>query len=64
MAITIDFSKEFSDLICTDIPLTQCESYPNTLQLLAKYRKTFVHTPNGFANLFCEEYSSHDSYWE
>lgn len=56
MAITIDFSKEFADLICTNIPKTQMESYPNGLQIPEKYRKKFIHPENGFVKLFCEEY--------
>lgn len=55
MAITINFAQDFSDLICEDIPLTQCESYPSNAQIPEKYRKSFVHTPNGFVKLFCEE---------
>lgn len=55
MAITVNFAQEFSDLICEDIPLTRCESYPSNLQVPEKYHKEFIHTPNGFAKLFCEE---------
>ena len=54
MAITVNFVQEFSDLICEDIPLIQCKSPPESLQIPEKYRKNFVHTPNGFAKLFCE----------
>ena len=61
MAITIDFSKEFADLICTDIPKTQMESYPNGPQIPEKYRKKFIHPENGFVKLFCEEYDKSDS---
>lgn len=61
MAITIDFSKEFADLICTDIPKTQMESYPNGPQIPEKYRKKFIHPENGFVKLLCEEYDKSDS---
>ena len=54
MAITINFAQEFSDLVCEDIPLIQCKSPPESLQIPEKYRKNFVHTPNGFVKLFCE----------
>ena len=56
MAITIDFSKEFADLIFEDIPKTQLQSYPNQLQIPEKYSKQFVHPENGFVKLFCEDY--------
>ena len=38
MAITIDFAKEFANLICTDIPKKQMESYPNRPQIPEKHR--------------------------
>ena len=56
MAITIDFAKEFADLICTDIPKTQTEPFPNNNPVPEKYRKKFIHPENGFVKLFCEEY--------
>ena len=56
MAITVEFSEEFADLICTDIPETQIESYPNGPRIPKKYSKEFIHSENGFAKLFCEEY--------
>ena len=55
MAITIDFSKEFKDLICADIPEVQASSYPG-MDIPEKYRKQFLHTEHGFAKMFCEEY--------
>ena len=55
MAITMNFAQEFSDLICEDVSLIQCETPPESLQIPEKYRKNFVHTPNGFVKLFCEE---------
>lgn len=55
LAITIDFSKEFADLICIDIPKVQTSSYPR-MELSEKYRKQFIHPENGFVKLFCEEY--------
>ena len=56
MSITIDFSKEFADLICSDIPKSQTSSYPNGTDIPEKYRRKFIHTENGFVKLFCEEY--------
>lgn len=56
VAITIDFPKEFADLICTDIPKMQIEEYPNGPQIPKKYRKKFIHPENGFVKQFCEEY--------
>ena len=61
MAITIDFSKEFADLICTDIPKLQLGSYPYSTPIPEKYRKKFIHPENGFVKLFCEEYDKSDS---
>ena len=61
MAITIDFSKEFADLICTDIHRTQIEAYPYSPTIPEKYRKRFIHPENGFVRLFCEEYDKSDS---
>ena len=61
MAITIDFSKEFADLICTDIPTTQAGEYPNNSPVPEKYRKNFIHPENGFVKQFCEEYDKSDS---
>ena len=54
MVITINFAQEFSDLICEEIPLIQSGAPPVSLQIPEKYRKNFVHTPNGFVKLFCE----------
>ena len=56
MAITVDFSKEFADLICTDIPKTRIEAHPDNPEIPEKYRKKFIHSENGFAKMFCEEY--------
>ena len=58
MAITIDFAKEFADLIREDIPKTQLQSYPNQPQIPEKYRKQFIHPENGFVKMFCEDYDN------
>ena len=58
MAITIDFTKEFADLIHEDIPKIQLQSYPNQLQIPEKYRKQFIHPENGFVKMFCEDYDN------
>lgn len=56
MAITIDFSKKYSHLICSAIPKMRLQSYPYAPQIPEKYRKKFIHPENGFVKLFCEEY--------
>ena len=65
MPITINFCEEFSDLICEDIPKYQLTSVEDRGGYLAgetitiipeEYRKPFIHTLNGFAAQFCEEY--------
>ena len=61
MAITIDFSKKYANLVCREIPKNQMESYPNGPQIPEKYRKQFIHPENGFVKLFCEEYDESDS---
>lgn len=58
MAITIDFAKEFANLICTDIPKLQLRSCPYSTPIPEKYRKKFIHPENGFVKLFCEEYDN------
>lgn len=37
MAITIDFSKKYADLICPDIPKVQLSSYPG-MDIPEKYK--------------------------
>lgn len=61
MAITIDFSKKYSHLICHDIPKFRLRSYPDSTQIPEEYRKQFIHPENGFVKLFCEEYDKSDS---
>lgn len=56
MAITVDFSKEYANLICTDIPKRQVLPYPYNTVIPEKYQKKFIHPENGFVKLFCEEY--------
>lgn len=65
MAIKINFCEEYRDLICEEIPkyqLTSIEdrggylSGENKTTIPDKYRKKFIHTPNGFVLQYCEEY--------
>lgn len=65
MALTIDFSKKYSNLICEDLPKKQLTSVEdrggyligdNKPTIPEKYRKNFVHPREGFVTLFCEEY--------
>jgi len=59
MAITIDFSKKYAHLICSDIPKIQLGSYPYySTPIPEKYRKKFIHPENGFVKLFCEDYDN------
>ena len=56
MANTIDFSKEYSHLaIGSDMSKAQLQAYPHSTQIPKNYRKKFIHTKNGFVNLFCKE---------
>jgi len=61
MAITIDFSKKYSHLICHDIPKKRLGPYPNASTIPEKYRKKLIHPENGFVKLFCEDYDESDS---
>ena len=61
MAITIDFSKKYANLICPDIPKIQLGSYPCTTPIPEEYRKKFIHTESSFVKLFCEEYDKSDN---
>lgn len=65
MAITINFSEKYGNLICKDLPKKQLKSVEdrggyltedNKSTIPEKYRKVFVHPPEGFVKLFCEEY--------
>lgn len=65
MALTINFSEKYSNLICEDLPKKQLESIEdrggyltsdNKPTIPEKYRKVFVHPREGFVKLFCEEY--------
>ncbi len=65
MAINTNFREEYSDLIFGDVPryeLTSVEdrggylSGGNTPVIPRRYQKKFIHTPNGFAANYCEEY--------
>jgi hypothetical protein len=51
--ITINFAEKYAHLICKDIPPLQLKSYPYRIQLPKEYRKTFIHTEEGFAYKFC-----------
>ena len=54
MANTIDFAKEYGHLmVSTDMPKTPLQAYPHSTKIPKKYRKKFIHTKNGFVNLFC-----------
>lgn len=56
MANTIDFAKEYGHLMVnTGMPKAQLQAYPNSTRIPRKYRKKFIHTKNGFVNLFCKE---------
>lgn len=65
MALTIDFSKKYSTLICRDLPKNQLTSVEdrggyltgdNKPTIPEKYQKKFVHPPEGFVAQYCEEY--------
>lgn len=56
MSITIDFKKEYADLIREDIPKIRCESYPHRNSIPDKHQKKFIHPENGFVKKYCEDY--------
>lgn len=65
MAITINFSEKYSNLICNNLPKKQLKSVEdrggyltgeNKPTIPEKYRKKIVHPPKGFVKLYCEEY--------
>ena len=56
MAIKIDFSEKYGNLIHADVPATQVGEYPQDTPVPEKYCKQFTHPENGFVKLFCEEY--------
>ena len=51
--ITINFAEKYAHLICDDLPRLQLKSYPYNTPLPEEYRKTFIHTEEGFAYKFC-----------
>lgn len=51
--ITIDFAEKYQHLICKAIPKLQLKSYPYSTPIPEEYRKTFIHTEESFAYLFC-----------
>lgn len=57
----IDFTKEYADLICEDIPKIRLESYPHRNPVPENYRKKFIHPENGFVKKYCEDYDERSS---
>ena len=56
MANTTNFSKKYGHLaIGSDVPRAQLQAHPHSTRIPKKYRKKFIHTKNGFVNLFCKE---------
>lgn len=51
--ITINFAEKYAHLICEDIPKVKLPLPRRSVQIPEKYRKTFIHTEEGFAYLFC-----------
>lgn len=54
----MNFSERYKDLICMDISKFQLKSIYETPKIVLsdKYRKKFIHTPEGFVEKYCKEY--------
>ena len=57
-----NFSEKYAHLKpkSGEIPARSAGNYPNTPQLPEGYGKPWVNPPDGFANLFCEEYGKEE----
>ena len=62
MAININFSSKYANLIAGDIPKVQLKSqHDSDIPTISgnipdKYMKPFIHPENGFVKLYCEDY--------
>ena len=62
MAITIDFSSKYANLINEDLPRIQLKSkddydIPMIRENISdKYRRQFIHPEDGFVKKYCEDY--------
>lgn len=65
MATNTNFYEEYRDLVSDNFPLRKLTSAEdrggylsgsNAPAIPKQYQKKFIHTPNGFAANYCEEY--------